>query len=347
MSSTLRRSARLATKTTPVNPTPLDPFPVSPALVNPAPVSPARTETPKKANYTISEGLVNLVYNDTSPSADSKEFASSPTEASSSSEASPSSASRMSKHALEDYRKKLYSVITEYGEKLSLLGVVIKKYGPGTMKPLAYKLKENGAGTKNAEPAVVGGEGSSIKISKIKTRKLQKASKFNPKVMSQSNEKQRREARMLVKLFHKLEMDEKCDGKKLKDDIVDHMHTPYRYIYLFLKTIDDAQYVVGFVSATCDPTNRKYAVVDYICPKVTTPNDTVWKDNNMQDNFVAYVILNFLWLNNSTGDAPRYEWVTYNGTHYAKPRDVLRDKKLSTLPHINTYAATIMNFKTG
>jgi len=26
---------------------------------------------------------------------------------------------------------------------------------------------------------------------------------------------------------------------------------------------------------------------------------------------------------------------------------VLRDKKLSTLPHINTYAATIMNFKTG
>lgn len=308
---------------------------------------PASPNPEPPAAYTISDGMVDLVYNDATPSAEPKEFAKTPVRGeSSSSESSPSSTVTMSKDKLEDYRKKLYAVITEYGEKLNLLGVTIKKYGPGTMKPLAYKLGLEGYGTKTTNEERVGGASPKDFIKKLKTRKLTKnPDAFDPKIISQTNEKQRREARMLQKLFHKLQMDDVCNGKQLKNEIVDRMHTPYRYIYLFLKTIDNEQYVVGFVSATQDASNPRHAVVDYVCPNVTVPTDSVWKESDMLPNFAAYVVLNFLWLNNATRDAPRYEKVTYDGAAYSNAKDVFRTKKLKTFPHINTYAATIMNFK--
>jgi hypothetical protein len=305
-------------------------------------------------DYTISDEMVTLVYNDVTPKAESEHFAETPTDSSSSAEsASPSAGvATMSKDKLEDNRKKLYAVITEYGEKLSLLGVTVKKYGPGTMKPLAYKLEKKGYGSKNknAEPvegAAEGGAPTPKVLSKIKTRKLtNKTDYFEPKIISQTNEKQRREARMLLKLFDKLDMDNHCNGKQLKDDIVDNQHTPYRYIYLFLKTIGDAQYVVGFISATRDSSNHSHAVLDYVCPNVTVPTDTIWKESEMKHNFAAYVVLNFLWLNNATGNAPRYEKVKYEDEYFSNAKEVFRNKKLKTFPHINTYAATIMNFKT-
>lgn len=306
-------------------------------------------------DYTISDEMVTLVYNDATPKAESEHFDETPSASSSSAESATPSASvtTLSKDKLEDNRKKLYAVITEYGEKLSLLGVTVKKYGPGTMKPLAYKLEKKGYGSKNknAEPvepvgAIEGGASTPRKLSKIKTRKLtNKPDYFEPKILSQTNEKQRREARILQKLFEKLDMDKHCNGKQLKDDIVDNQHTPYRYIYLFLKTIGQAQYVVGFISATRDSGNHSHAVLDYVCPNVTVPTDTIWKESEMKHNFAAYVVLNFLWLNNATGNAPRYEKVKYEDEYFSNAKEVFKNKKLKTFPHINTYAATIMNFK--
>ena len=257
--------------------------------------------------------------------------------------------------------------MTEYGAKLNLLGVTVKKYGPGTMKPLAELLKTDVAsststegsrkdgGAKKRRPQVPDGSSTYSELSKdtnlakTKTKKLRYVQPFDAPIMSQTNEKQRREARMLLNLFDTLKIDDNCRGKELKEEIVRNRHTPYRYIYLFLKTINKEQFIVGFISASRFKKTNK-AVVDFVCPEMTNPPAVPpppWNQSEMQNNFIAYAMLDFLWLNNNNGTKSRYESVEYENKSFKNVKDIMNDPQFKVFPTIGKLAADIMNFKTG
>jgi hypothetical protein len=195
-------------------------------------------------------------------------------------------------------------------------------------------------------------EEGKLKRKKLSTRKFQ--SLFSEKnLKNQSNEKQQRDAIILYSLFKKLNIAQNCiDGTKLKADIKENENKPSRYIFLFFKTIDHKQYVVGFVSGTkvesqtsskSGSPREQTAVIDYVCPRLDPPpNETTkWRNTENSNNLVAYCILKLLWLNNDKGQK-KYTSVHYKSVDYKTSKDV--SDRLDKI-EIDSYARQTMGFK--
>ena len=275
-----------------------------------------------KATFQISPGKVALQYtNSLTRKGHPKNLKQNKTEKE---KAVPMLSENKKKH--ENKRTEQFDAIEEYKKKLQLLGVTVLEYGPAHMRLLGYLLnKYKGENT-----------------AKSKTEKLDEI--FNGKNLgNQSNKKQQEETLSLYRLIKKLKVEKNCDqGIKLLADLQENEDQPNRSIYLFLKTIDGKQYVVGFLSASKKAQHANCAVVDYVCPKLkTAPKDgSIWSSKENVDNLAAYVILKFLWFNNEKGeDKYKYTGVFYKGVQYESYPQVL--KKLSSLK-IDTFAKEII-----
>ena len=266
-------------------------------------------------------------------------------------------------------RTVLYSEIEEYKDKLGLLGVTVKEYGPAVMRLLGYLLnrkdknlnktqqKKESDGSREMSPMSVSEKSSKseldveqteLKKKKLSTRRF-KNMFTEKKLGKQSNEKQQRDALVLYSLFKKLNISQNCiNGTKLKQDIKENENKPNRYIFLFLKTINSKQYVVGFVSGSKTESSSageggKEAKIDYVCPRLDQPpaDTTKWRSTEMESNLVAYCILKMLWLNNDKGDK-KYTNVVYDKRSYKTSKEVF--DQLDNIK-IDPYARQVMGFK--
>ena len=264
------------------------------------------------------------------------------------------------KKRLEEQRTELYGEMEEYKAKLGLLGVTVKEYGPAVMRLLGFLLNRKDRNkNKTQQRTSQGGELTSTEGSvdpqstKTKRSKKKKLStrRFDSlfgekKLTSQSNEKQQRDALVLYSLFKKLNISQNCiDGSKLKADIKEKENKPNRYIFLFFKTINGKQYVVGFVSGTKveNGIEKSVATIDYVCPRLDQPPDdtTKWRGVEELGNLVAYAVLKMLWLNDDRGQK-KYASVSYKNHPYSTSKDVFT--RLDRVK-IDPYARQAMGFK--
>lgn len=236
----------------------------------------------------------------------------------------------------EQMRTELMAETEEYKQKIGLLGVTIKEYGPAVMRLLGHLLTR-----KDTPESIPGTRAKSDK--KNGTRKLQTL--FGAKnLLNQSNEKQQKDAVILNSLFKQLKIAENCDnGAMLKADIEETQNKPSRHIFLFLKTIDQKQYVVGFISGSKVKDNENYAKIDYVCPKLVMPPDskTRWHSSEYRNYFAAYGVLKLLWLNNEKGQK-KYQAVKYDHYQYKNSAEVF--ERIGQIK-LDDYATKIMGFK--
>ena len=236
----------------------------------------------------------------------------------------------------EQMRTELMAETEEFKQKIGLLGVSIKEYGPAVMRLLGHLLSK-----KDSSSPAPGTRAKSER--KSSTRKLQTL--FGAKnLLNQSNEKQQRDAVILNSLFKQLDIAANCDnGALLKADIEETQNKPSRYIFLFLKTIDQKQYVVGFISGSKVKDNENYAKIDYVCPKLVMPPDskTKWHSSEYRNYFAAYGVLKLMWLNNEKGQK-KYQAVKYDHYQYKNSKEVF--ERIGQLK-LEDYASKIMGFK--
>lgn len=242
------------------------------------------------------------------------------------------------KKRYEQMRTELMAETEEFKQKIGLLGVTIKEYGPAVMRLLGHLL------SKKDSPIPRNASGTRAKSEKkAGTRKLQTL--FGAKnLLNQSNEKQQRDAVILNNLFKQLDIAKNCDnGGLLKADLEETQNKPSRYIFLFLKTIDQKQYVVGFVSGSKVKGNENYAKIDYVCPKLVLPPDskTNWHSSEYRNYFSAYGVLKLLWLNNEKGQK-KYQAVKYDHYQYKNSKEVF--ERIGQIK-LDDYASEIMGFK--
>jgi hypothetical protein len=167
-------------------------------------------------------------------------------------------------------------------------------------------------------------------------------------LLSQSNQKQQRDALVLFYLLRDLKIDKNCDqGSELIADLMQNKNKPTRYIFLFLKTIDNQQKVVGFISGHKKVDEDRCAEVDYVCPKITAElmesEDWNVSEEKRLSTFAAYAILKFLWFNQDKGEESyKYKKVYFKGTAYEDSERVFQE--LVHFP-IGKLGQKIMGFK--
>lgn len=334
--------------------------------------------------FKVSPEMVNLHFKDGNVNSSDRLSSSSekPTPSNESSDTSKKGSTPSSEKVdHEAKRTVLYSEMEEYKAKLGLIGVTVKEYGPAVMRLLGFLLNrrdqnknktqsskqaatpanksetsstsntpEKEATTQSSKSTVNVSQEGKLKRKKLSTRKFQ--SLFSEKnLKTQSNEKQQRDAIILYSLFKKLNIAQNCiDGTKLKTDIKENENKPSRYIFLFFKTIDQKQYVVGFVSgskvssqSSSKSPNEQTAIIDYVCPKLDPPpNDTTkWRNTENINNLVAFCVLKLLWLNNDKGQK-KYASVQYQNVDYKTSKEV--SDRLDKI-ELDTYARQTMGFK--